>query len=179
MDIHNKGIDILLSAFAKLNAPDIRLILSGRGTPQNKRELRSIANDLNIANRVEFTGAVTPEQKNILMGHALFVCIPSRYEGWGIVAIEAAAASKAVIGTNIPGLADAIRADETGLLVPSENPQALASAMNHLLSKPSLRKRLGQAGRKWAAQFTWDRTAQAQEEVYLKVANNSSQEPQQ
>ena len=175
MDIHNKGIDILLSAFAKLNAPDIRLILAGRGTPQSKREIRSIANDLNIANRVEFTGAVTPEQKNILMGHALFVCTPSRYEGWGIVAIEAAAAAKAVIGTDIPGLSDAIRADETGLLVPSENPSALASAMNRLLSKPFLRKRLGTAGRKWAAQFTWDRTAQAQEEVYLKVATSQRQ----
>ena len=179
MDTHNKGIDTLLSAFAKLNSPDIRLILSGRGTPQSERELQSIANDLNIANRVEFTGAVTPEQKNNLMGHALFVCTPSRYEGWGIVAIEAAAAAKAVIGTNIPGLADAIRADKTGLLVPSENPEALASAMNRLLGDPPLRKRLGQAGRKWATQFTWDRTAQAQEEVYLRVANNSSQEPQQ
>ena len=175
MDIHNKGIDILLSAFARLNAPDIRLILSGRGTPQNKREIRSIANQLNIANRVEFTGAVTPEQKNILMGHALFVCTPSRYEGWGIVAIEAAAAAKAVIGTDIPGLADAIRADETGLLVPPENPQALASAMKRLLNDALLRKRLGTAGRKWAAQFTWDRTAQAQEEVYLKVVKSRSE----
>ncbi len=177
MDIHTKGIDILLSAFAKLNPPDIRLILSGRGTPQSKREIRSIANQLNIANRVEFTGAVTPEQKNSLIGHALFVCLPSRYEGWGIVAIEAAAAAKAVIGTDIPGLADAIRADETGILVPSENPQALASAMKRLLDAPYLRKRLGTAGRKWAANFTWDRTAQAQEEIYLKVA--TSQEPQQ
>ena len=177
MDIHTKGIDSLLSAFARLNAPDIRLILSGRGTPQSKREIRSIANQLNIANRVEFTGAVTPEQKNILLGHALFVCLPSRYEGWGIVAIEAAAAAKAVIGTDIPGLADAIRADETGLLVPPENPHALTSAMKRLLSAPSLRKRLGTAGRKWAAKFTWDSTAQAQEEVYLKVA--TSQEPQQ
>ena len=175
MDIHNKGIDILLSAFAKLNAPDIRLILSGRGTPQSKREIQSIANRLNISNRVEFTGAVTPEQKNSLMGHALFVCTPSRYEGWGIVAIEAAAAAKAVIGTDIPGLADAIRADETGLLVPSENPQALASAMNRLLNDPPLRKRLGTAGRKWATQFTWDRTAQAQEEVYLKVVTSRSE----
>ncbi len=175
MDIHNKGIDVLLSAFAKLNAPNIRLILSGRGTPQSKREIRSIANQFNIANRVELTGTVTPEQKNILMGHALFVCTPSRYEGWGIVAIEAAAAAKAVIGTNIPGLADAIRADETGLLVPPENPQALASAMNRLLSDAFLRKRLGTAGRKWAAQFTWDRTAQAQEEVYLKVVKSPSE----
>ena len=175
MDTHNKGIDILLSAFAKLNAPDIRLILSGRGTPQSKREIRSIANHLNIANRVEFTGAVTPEQKNTLMGHALFVCTPSRYEGWGIVAIEAAAAAKAVIGTDIPGLADAIRADETGILVPSENPQALANAMNRLLNDALLRKRLGTAGRKWATQFTWDRTAQAQEEVYLEVIKSQRQ----
>ena len=109
------------------------------------------------------------------MGHALFVCTPSRYEGWGIVAIEAAAAAKAVIGTDIPGLADAIRADETGLLVPSENPQALAIAMKRLLSDAFLRKRLGIAGRKWAARFTWDRTARAQEKVYLEVIKSRSE----
>ena len=171
LDTHTKGIDILLSAFAKLDAPDIRLILSGRGSPQSQRELQSMADHLNIANRLEFTGAVTSEQRNDLMGNALFVCIPSRYEGWGIVAIEASAASKAVLGTNIPGLADAIRPNETGLLVPSENPEALATAMKHLIDDDPLRQRLGKAGRKWAEHFTWDRTAQDQEQVYLKVAH--------
>jgi glycosyltransferase involved in cell wall biosynthesis len=171
LDTINKGIDILISAFAKLDAPDVRLILSGRGTPERQSELQSIADNLNIGSRIEFTGPVTPEQKNNLIGNALFVCMPSRYEGWGIVAVEASAASKAVIGTNIPGLADAIRPNETGLLIPSENPEALADAMKQLLADASLRKRLGEAGRTWAERFTWDRIAKDQERVYLEVAN--------
>ena len=170
LDTHNKGIDILLSAFAKAGAGP-RLILAGKGTPQRLRELRAMAEELDIANRLELTGPVTPKEKNDLIGNALFVCIPSRYEGWGIVAIEAGAASKAVIGTNIPGLADAIRPDKTGLLVPPENPHALARAMKRLLNDAPLRHRLGRAGRKWAEQFTWDRTAENQERIYLKVAN--------
>ena len=170
LDIHNKGIDTLLSAFAKTRA-DIRLVLAGKGTPQRQRELRAMTDALDIANRLELTGPVTPEQKNDLIGNALFVCIPSRYEGWGIVAIEAGAASKAVIGTNIPGLADAIRPDETGLLVPPENPDALARAIERLLNDAPLRQRLGRAGRDWAERFTWDRTAENQERIYLKVAN--------
>ncbi len=172
LDTHNKGIDILLSAFAKIcSQADIRLILAGKSTPERQREVQAMFDDLNIANRLKLTGPVTPEQKNDLMGNALFVCIPSRYEGWGIVAIEAGAASKAVIGTNIPGLADAIRPDKTGLLVPPENPEALAHAMKRLLYDAPLRKRLGQAGRKWAEHFTWDRAARDQERVYLEVAN--------
>jgi len=173
LDTHNKGIDILISAFAKLNDPSVRLILSGRGTPERQNELQTIANDLNIGTQVEFTGPVTPEQKNDLIGNALFVCMPSRYEGWGIVAIEAGAASKAVIGTNIPGLADAIRPDETGLLVPSENPDALAKAMKRLIDDSALRKSLGEKGRKWAERFTWDRIAKDQEQVYLNVAHQT------
>ncbi|MDP6041734.1 MAG: glycosyltransferase family 4 protein [Candidatus Latescibacteria bacterium] len=171
LDTINKGIDVLISAFAKLDAPSIRLVLAGRGTPERQSELQSIADELNIGNRIEFTGPVTPEQKNNLIGNALFVCMPSRYEGWGIVAVEASAASKAVIGTDIPGLADAIRPNETGLLVPSENPEALASAMEQLLADAQLRKRLGEAGRKWAERFTWDRIAKDQERVYLEVVN--------
>ena len=170
LDTHNKGIDILLSAFAETRA-DIRLILAGKGTPQRQRELRAIADELDIADRLELTGPVTAQQKNDLIGNALFVCIPSRYEGWGIVAIEAGAASKAVIGTNIPGLADAIRPDKTGLLVPPEDPHALARAMERLLDDDALRRHLGRAGRKWAERFTWDRTAKNQERIYLKVAN--------
>ena len=169
LDIHTKGIDVLFRGFAQLNRTDIRLILAGRGAPERQQELENLAKELGIEKRVEFFGPATQEQKNNLFGSALFVCMPSRYEGWGIVAIEAGAAGKAVIGTNIPGLADAIRPNKTGLLVPSEDPNALAQAMQQLLDDPTLRENLGTEGRKWADQFTWDRIAAEQERVYQKV----------
>jgi len=175
LDTYTKGIDILLRAFAQVQDPGLRLILAGRGAPERQRELQTFAEDLNIQNQIEFFGPASIEQKNKLIGNALFVCMPSRYEGWGIVAIEAGAASKAIIGTDIPGLADAIRPEETGLLVSSENPEALAEAMKRLIAEPDLRRRLGQAGRSWAEQFTWDRIAQAQEDVYSAVTSTKPQ----
>jgi glycosyltransferase involved in cell wall biosynthesis len=169
LDIHTKGLDVLFRGFAQLGREDVRLVLAGRGTPESQKELQHLAAELGIDTRVSFYGPATQAQKNDLFGGALFVCMPSRYEGWGIVAIEAGAATKAVIGTLIPGLADAIRPNETGLLVPTEDPGALAKAMLQLLEDPELRQSMGAAGRRWADRFTWDRIAEEQERVYLKT----------
>ncbi len=175
-DTYNKGIDLLLKAFARIGGdhPGVRLILAGRGTQQRQRELESLCAALNIRDRVEVTGPVSEARKRELFGNALFTCLPSRYEGWGITAIEAGAAGKAVIGTDIPGLSDAIRKDETGLLVPPENPDALAGAMQHLLRDPETRRRFGRAGREWAGRFTWDRVALQQERAYEQAIRKIS-----
>ncbi len=171
LDIYTKGIDILLAAFARLQEPypNLRLVLAGRATPKRQQEVRSRAETLGISNRVEVTGPVSDEQKHQLFGRALFFCLASRYEGWGMVAIEAGAAGKAVVGTSIPGLIDAVRHGETGLLVPPEDEVALANTMDNLLRNPDLRRKLGTQGRKWAQHFTWDRIAREQEEAYLQA----------
>jgi glycosyltransferase involved in cell wall biosynthesis len=171
LDIYNKGIDLLLKAFARIRTdhPNLRLILAGRSTPERRREVETLSAALNITDRVDVTGPVSDERKRNLFGGALFTCLPSRYEGWGITAIEASAAGKAVIGTDISGLADAIRKDETGLLVPPENVDALAGAMRRLLRDPETRRRFGQAGREWARRFTWDRIALQQERTYERT----------
>ena len=169
LDTYNKGIDVLLPAFARLRPahPDVRLVVAGRGTDARLKELMSISRSLGISDRVELTGPVSETEKWDLYAGALFTCQPSRYEGWGITAIESGAAGKAVIGTEIPGLVDAIQRDRTGLLVPAENPEALAGAMKHLLENPQRRADLGRNGREWAANFSWDRIAREQERVYV------------
>jgi glycosyltransferase involved in cell wall biosynthesis len=168
LDIYNKGIDLLLEAFSRIGSlePHIRLIVAGRGTPEQLRMLESARDALSLRDRVEFTGPVSESTKRELFGGALFVCMPSRFEGWGIVALEAGAAGKAVLGTRIPGLVDAVRDGETGLLVPPENAEALARGMRRLLDEPETRKVLGDAGRRWARRFTWDQVSRDQEAVY-------------
>ena len=91
------------------------------------------------------------------------------YEGWGIVAVEAGAAAKAVIGSKIPGLVDAVREGETGILVPPEDAERLAEAMRRLLQDRGCRRRLGRAGRRRAEHFSWDRAAGDQERFYERV----------
>ena len=171
LDIYNKGIDLLFEAFSRIASldPHIRLVVAGRGTPEQLRALESICDALRLRDRVSFTGPVSEDRKMELFGGALFVCMPSRFEGWGIVALEAGAAGKAVLGTSIPGLVDAIRDGQTGLLVPPENAQALAHGMRRLLDEAETRRCLGDAGRRWARRFTWDQVAQDQEAVYERA----------
>lgn len=170
-DVYVKGIDLLLKAFTQFRAdyPDVRLVLAGRATPKRLRQLTSLCDALEITEHVEIRGTVSEKTKRELLGGALFTCMPSRYEGWGITAIEAAAVGKAVIGTRIPGLTDAVVHGKTGILVPPDNTDALQKAMRQLTEDSEYRRLLGQSGKLWAKRFSWDRIARDQESVYEEV----------
>ena len=171
MDIHTKGIDLLIAAFAEIAAeyPDIRLKLAGRGTPKQLARVLGLTQRVGLEGRVEIIGNVDEERQGELLRRALMVCVPSRYEGWCMVAVEAAAAGKAVLGTDIDGLRDAVRHDETGVLVPPEDVGALADGMRALIADDSRRRDLGAAGRAWAGRFGWDQLAEDLEQVYLRT----------
>lgn len=177
MDIHTKGIDLLIAAFAEIAAEhrDIHLKLAGRGTPVQLARVRRLARRAGLADRVEVLGSVEEEQKGELLRRALVVCLPSRYEGWCMVAVEAAAAGKVVLGTNIDGLRDAVRRDETGVLVPSGDAGALAAGMRTLIADAPRRQVLGTAARAWARGFGWDRLAEELENVYLRAVEEMEQ----
>ena len=172
LDTYTKGLDLLLEAFGRAGRQErgARLVVAGRGTPERIGELKDLARRAGVEERVEFTGPVLEERKRDLFRRSLFNVAPSRYEGWCIAAVEASAAGKAVVGTRIPGLVDAVRDGETGLLAEAEDVDGIAGAMLRLLREPGLRAELGEAGRRWAQRFRWDRIAARQEEVYEEVA---------
>ena len=171
-DVHTKGLDTLVTAFASVAAdhPDLRLRLAGRGRRKETERLARLVAASAAADRIDLLGPVDEKRKGELLSNALFVCAPSRYEGWCIAAVEASAAGKAVLGSEIDGLRDAVRDGDTGILVASENPGQLAAGMRRLLADGDLRERLGLAGREWARRFDWDRIAADQEQVFLRVA---------
>ena len=93
------------------------------------------------------------------------VCVcPSVKEGWGITIVEANALGTPAVATDAPGLVDAVRDGETGLLVPDapadEFVGGLARAVARVLSDDALADRLSQGGRRWARRFTWDEAAE-------------------
>ena len=100
--------------------------------------------------------------------------MPSRFEGWGIVAIEAAACQKAVLGTQIPGLSDAVKHGETGILVQKDSVEALSQAITHLIHNRELRLTLGKNGREWAKKFSWEESAAQQEQFYFDIVQRFS-----
>ena len=174
LDIYMKGLDVLLTAYAQVRqVHPIPLKIVGHGAKESRQQLQKQVRKLHLTSCVEFLDQVDETQKCELFGGATLVCQPSRFEGWGIVAVEAAAAGKAVVGTDIPGLRDAVVANETGLLVPPDNPEALAAAIRRLLDDPELRQSLGQRGRERARQFDWDVIATEQEQVYQAVLDHS------
>jgi len=172
IDFYHKGIDTLVKAFAEVSAevPGVVLKIVGRGREEDVGKTLRLIDKLNLGGRVELVGPVYDfEKKFRLFARSKFVCIPSRFEGWPIVSIEAGAAGKAVVGTKIPAFSAAVRDGETGLLVPPDNPDELAEAMIYLLKREEERRRLGENGRRWARSFNWDDIAKEQEQFYLEV----------
>ncbi|NKB69939.1 MAG: glycosyltransferase [Candidatus Latescibacteria bacterium] len=175
-DVHTKGMDVLIEAFARLAAdyPSLQLKIAGRsGNARQNQLLAELIDRHDLRRRVEVVGTVADKDKRELLRRALFLCLPSRYEGWCIVAIEAGAAGKAVVGTRISGLQDAIRHGETGLLVESGRPEQVAEAMRQLLDAADQRRCLGEQGRAWARRFDWDRIAEDHEEICLRAVRQN------
>jgi glycosyltransferase involved in cell wall biosynthesis len=173
-----KGIDILIQAFEKAAVfhPQHRLVIAGRGQESNIEWVRRRIQESPVSQRIECLINVDDRKRKELFHTATFVCMPSRWEGWNIAAIEAAASSKATLGTRIHGLTDAIKENETGLLVSPENIGALAEKMAVLLGDKHLRETLGRNGFKWAQNFTWEKVVHIQEEFYEQVLNGNSRQ---
>jgi D-inositol-3-phosphate glycosyltransferase len=166
-----KGLDVLVKAFslvAEAN-PGLRLKIAGRSEAKQAQQLRDLVEATGYADRIDLLGGVSEEEKGDLLRCALFACMPSRYEGWGIAAVEAQATGKAVLATRISGLQDAVRDGETGILVKAGDAGALATGMRTMLDDEETRQRLGRNAQNWARNFDWDRLASDQEEVYFRA----------
>lgn len=136
-----KGIGYLIEAAALV--PDAFFFLAGDGPERAALEER--AHELDIADRIIFMGRRN-DIPSLLHSCDIFV-LPSLLEGLPLSVMEAMSASKPVIGTNIDGINDLITDRENGLLVPAEDPGALADAINLLLSDGHLAERIAASAR--------------------------------
>ncbi len=173
IDIRMKGIDILINAYEEIASkfPKHLLKIAGRGSERDIKWLENRITRSTVKERIIFHKNVPLSEKYTLFHQATFVCMPSRFEGWCISAIEAGASSKATLGTQIMGLQDSIKHNETGILVPVEDRSALAEKMTLLLRDKSLRANLGKNGHQWSKNFTWDKVSHIEEQFYKSVAS--------
>jgi glycosyltransferase involved in cell wall biosynthesis len=156
-----KGIDVLLHAMARW--PEIPLVVVGEGG--RRAELEALARELGRAESTWFVGFQQRPQ-DFIAGMDLFV-LPSRREGLGLVLLEAMRAELPVVASDVGGIRDLVEHDVTGILVPPEDPAALADAIERLLADSVLRARLGASGRaRLQSHFTTEQEARAYEALY-------------
>ena len=116
-----------------------------------------------------------PKQDVIqLLTHATVFACPSLYEPLGIVNLEAMACGTAVVGSRVGGIPEVVADGRTGLLVPPDDPPALAAAMNTLVRDPGMAEAMGRAGReRTVAEFGWRAIAEQTAALYSELASAS------
>jgi len=153
-----KGHDIFIKAAALVarRFPEVSFSIAGDVLEEHYfAELQALVRDLNLVDRFHFSGGVA-DLRQYLCAADIFV-LPSRSEGFSNAIIEAMAASLPVVATNVGGNAEAVIDGVNGFIVRSEDTEALAEAIERLLSNPQLAKDMGAAGKALAAEkFTTD-----------------------
>jgi D-inositol-3-phosphate glycosyltransferase len=162
-----KGLDTLLDAVTSLRADGspVELLVVGGDTDESRTgheaELREQIRERELGAIVRFLG---PQPQEILREYyvaADVTVLPSYYESFGMVALEAMACASPVVGSRVGGLTTTVRDGVTGYLVPEGDATALAQRLADLVSDPDARERLGREGARWAAQHRWPCIAEA------------------
>jgi len=152
-----KGVDLIIRAFAELGDRSATLEIAGTG--DYRPTLERLARELGVESRVRFLGFIPEASKVALLRRAWAAMLASPKEGWGISNMEAAACGTPVIASDSPGIRESVIDGETGFLIQHGDVLAMAEAMRKLAQSPSLVEMLGTAGRSFAEQFSWDRSA--------------------
>jgi D-inositol-3-phosphate glycosyltransferase len=167
-----KGIDTLLKAMA-LVVPryatwerDLAVVIiggaPGAGIEQVNTELARLQRlraSLGIESLVTFLGAKDQDTLAYYYSAAQVVVVPSHYESFGMVALEAMSCGAPVVASKVGGLAFNVRDGVTGFLVPDRDPEAMAEKIRLLLADDGLRERLGSLATAWASSFSWRKVA--------------------
>ena len=174
-----KGVDTILEALhgIKLTRPTrfetLRLKIIGGDladtTDQELSRLQKRVAELGLQDVVTFLGAKSQELLPAYYASALAVIVPSDYESFGLVALEAMASGALVIASEVGGLAFLVRDGETGFLVPVRDPQALANRILYIMDHPSESAQMRQSATALADEYTWPQIVTRLLEVFNEL----------
>jgi glycosyltransferase involved in cell wall biosynthesis len=167
-----KGLVTLVSSLPLIRReiPSIALVVCGRGRMEPR--LKTQARELGVSDVIRFVGPVAQAQLPPYYDAADVVVIPSREEAFPIVSLEGMSMMKPVIASDVGGVPEVVRHDDTGLLVSPSDPSSLAEAVLRVHGDQALGERLGRNGRRLVEErFTWELIAAEIEKAYLEAMN--------
>jgi len=167
----DKGIFDALKIFAGINRKDDRwqFWVVGKGTKEYLNELKSLARELKIFERVKFFGFVSDGKKFDLLAKSHILINPSAREGWGLVNIEANAVGTPVLGYNVSGLKDSVIDGKTGLLVEKGDISGIAEKALRLLNDEKRYAEMRKKAMKWSRNFTWEKSGRQSLELIESI----------
>lgn len=182
-----KGIETLVRACAQLGDKtkgNLRLVIAGGSHPempdgQERQRIEQIVRELGLAEQTLFPGRLSHDVLPLYYAAADVCAIPSHYEPFGLVAIEAMACGTPVVASNVGGLKFTVVPEETGLLVPPKDSAAMAGAIEKILANELWAKKLGiQASEQVRRKFNWTSVGANLSDLYRRMlAQSIMQEP--
>ncbi len=165
LDIGQKGIDLLLEAYARIQSKvNYPLIIAGNGPDETR--IKEMIHALKLSERVKMIGATFGKKKNRVLSEAFFVAFPSRHEGFPLFSLEALAAGLPLVAFDIPGLSWA-KQDTVLKAKPFDINQY--SSLLLVANKNNEIKKMSQNARKFAKQFTWENVVNQFESFFYEV----------
>jgi len=168
----NKGIKYLVSAMPKILAahPDAKLIICGEG--EEKPSIVNQIKSLGLEGNITFYGTVNLDTLSSLYATSSVFVLPSinRLEAFGIVQLEAMACYTPVVAADIPGVNSVMDIGKSGLLVPKQNPDAIADSVIKIIGNPEMIRQMGARGRELVeTKYDWPIISKEIEAVYRKA----------
>ncbi|MCW3008383.1 MAG: glycosyl transferase group 1 [Solirubrobacterales bacterium] len=167
--VYEKGFQFALEALPAVirRVPNLRFVVAGSGT--HEQELRAQAQRLGVAEHGTFAGWIGDDMLHSLYRIADLCVVPSLYEPFGLVALEAMASGCPCIVANTGGLAEVAPSDDVALRFRSRDPSSLARMMNKVLTDDELRDRLVAQASEHVLRFDWSDVARQTREVYGRL----------
>ena len=162
----NKGLSDLISAMQLIDKKSVDLVITGADMGLGE-QLEKEASDKGVT--MHRLGHIDDETYRSVLSAAEMLVLPSEYEAFGIVLLEAAAAKTAVIGTNVGGIPEAMSPGNNGLIVEYNDVNNLAKSIAILLEDEKMSKEMGNSGREWAKNFSWESIVKEIEHEYKLI----------
>jgi glycosyltransferase involved in cell wall biosynthesis len=162
-----KRMDVLIDSITEVlkSIPDLKVILVGDG--DDLPRLKEIARENRIEKSIEFTKFVPAKEKADLLASSWVSVNTSPKEGWGLTSIEAQISGTPSIVPDSPGLRETVKGGISGYIYPFGDTKALSAILTKILKDKKMVEKMGKEAKKWAANFSWDKSAKKMKKIIL------------